>query len=104
MPNITTNHAITYTNVIAAKWGTATYSFRSIIPRPLRTLTTWAALNQKNLINWLFKFGKWCIARHIWLSAVHIDGRLNTGADEKSRVFSDNHEWMLNKQLFDDIL
>lgn len=47
---------------------------------------------------------EWCIARNIWISAVHIAGRLNTGADEKSRVFSDNHEWMLNKQSFNDIL
>ena len=31
-------------------------------------------------------------------------GRLNTEADEKSRVFSDNHEWMLNKHSFDEIL
>ena len=51
-----------------------------------------------------FQIWEWCITRHIWLSAVHIAGRLNTGADEKSRVFSDNHEWLLNKQLFDDIL
>ena len=47
---------------------------------------------------------EWCILRNIWLSAVHIPGRLNTGADEKSRVFSDNHEWMLNKHPFDKIL
>ena len=47
---------------------------------------------------------EWCIIRNIWLSAVHIPGRLNTGADEKSRVFSDNHEWMLNKHSFDKIL
>ena len=47
---------------------------------------------------------EWCIIRNIWFSAVHIPGRLNTGADEKSRVFSDNHEWMLNKHSFDKIL
>ena len=29
---------------------------------------------------------EWCISRNIWLTAVHIPGRLNTGADEKSRV------------------
>ena len=29
---------------------------------------------------------------------------VNTEADEKSRVFSDNHEWMLNKHSFDEIL
>ena len=39
---------------------------------------------------------EWYISRNIWLTAVHIPGRLNTGADEISRVFSDNHEWMLN--------
>ena len=58
----------------------------------------------KELDQLAFQIWEWCITRHIWLSAVHIAGRLNTGADEKSRVFSDNHEWMLNKQLFDDIL
>ena len=47
---------------------------------------------------------EWCISRNIWLTAVHIPGRLNTGADEESRVFSDNHEWMLNTHLFDEIL
>ena len=47
---------------------------------------------------------EWCISRNIWLSAVHIPGQLNTGADEKSRMFSDNHEWMLNKHSFDEIL
>ena len=46
-----------------------------------------------------FQIWEWCITRHISLSAVHIAGRLNTGADEKSRVFSDNHEWMLNSCL-----
>ena len=37
-------------------------------------------------------------------TAVHIPGRLNTGADEKSRVSSDNHEWMLNTHSFNEIL
>ena len=35
---------------------------------------------------------------------MHIPGQLNTGADEKSRVFSDKHEWMVNKHSFDEIL
>ena len=47
---------------------------------------------------------EWCISRNIWLTAVHTPGRLNTGDDEKSRVFSDNHEWMLNTHSFDEIL
>ena len=58
----------------------------------------------KELDQLAFQIWEWCITRHIWLSALHIACRLNTGADKKSRVFSDNHEWMLNKQLFDDIL
>ena len=47
---------------------------------------------------------EWCISRNIWLTAVHIPGRLNTGADEKSRVFSDNHEWILKTHSLDEIL
>lgn len=46
----------------------------------------------------------WCIARSLWVSAVHIAGKLNTDADEKSRHFSDKHEWMLSKQHFNDIM
>ena len=46
----------------------------------------------KELDQLAFQIWEWCITRQIGLSAVHIAGRLNTGADEKSRVFSDNHE------------
>jgi len=48
------------------------------------------ALNQLTFSVW-----EWCITRNVWLSAVHIAGILNTGADEKSREFSDRHEWKL---------
>lgn len=33
----------------------------------------------------------WCIQKNIWLSAVHIPGKLNTSADNRSRNFSDKH-------------
>jgi hypothetical protein len=50
-----------------------------------------------------FEIWQWCILRNIWISAVHIAGKTNVEADKKSRHFSDNHEWMLNKKCFQDI-
>ena len=47
---------------------------------------------------------EWCIHRNIWVSAVHIAGKLNVDADFKSRSFSDKHEWMLNRNVFTEIL
>ena len=47
---------------------------------------------------------EWCIHRNIWVSAVHIAGKLNADADFKSRSFSDKHEWMLNRNVFTEIL
>ena len=51
-----------------------------------------------------FSVWEWCITRNVWLSAVHIAGILNTGADEKSREFSDRHEWKLNELEFGKIV
>ncbi len=45
----------------------------------------------------------WCIEKNIWLSAVHIAGKLNTSANNRSRNFSDKHEWALNKSQFQEI-
>ena len=48
---------------------------------------------------------EWCISRNIWLSAVLIPGRGHERAAEiEPSVFSDNHEWMLNKHSFNEIL
>jgi hypothetical protein len=55
-------------------------------------------------IIWVDRNPLWCIARNLWLSAVHIAGKLNIEADEKSRKFSDKHEWMLNNQCFNEII
>lgn len=38
--------------------------------------------------------------RSIFLTAVHVPGVENTGADYKSRIFNDSHEWMLKKDIF----
>ena len=50
-----------------------------------------------------YKIWSWCIARNILLSITHIAGRLNTEADEKSRLFNDRTEWMLNPKIFKQI-
>ena len=42
----------------------------------------------------------WCIARSIWLTATHLPGVQNVIADRKSRVFEDETEWMLDKNIF----
>jgi hypothetical protein len=47
---------------------------------------------------------EWCIQKSMWVSAVHIAGKLNCDADTKSRVFNDRHEYMLDKIAFQSIL
>jgi len=47
------------------------------------------------------KIWNWCITRNIWLTAIHIPGIHNVQYDALSRKGHSDHEWMLNKQLFD---
>ena len=42
----------------------------------------------------------WCISRQIWVSVAHLRGVENVVADRKSRVFHDETEWMLNREIF----
>ena len=51
-----------------------------------------------------YRIWDWCSSEHLWLSAAHIPGVLNTEADEQSRKFSDASEWKLNPKLFDKII
>lgn len=44
-----------------------------------------------------------CETREIWLVATHLPGIENTEADHESRNFSENTEWALNKELFEEI-
>ena len=61
--------------------------------------------SKSTMLNTLAKeIWDWCIARNLWISAVHIAGKLNIEADEKSRKFSDKHEWMINDRLFNEII
>ena len=46
---------------------------------------------------------KWCIARNIWVSVVHLPGVQNIVADRKSRVFEDQTEWMLDRVIFREL-
>ena len=45
------------------------------------------------------KIWSWCIARSIWLSAVHIPG-CTMEADLLSRNYYSDHEWQLNPMIF----
>ena len=47
---------------------------------------------------------KWCIKRHIWISAAHLPGSLNTIADTESRSKSSNLEWMINPSILQEVL
>ena len=46
------------------------------------------------------KIWSWCIARSIWLSAVHIPGCTNVEADLLSRNCYSDHEWQLSLMIF----
>ena len=46
----------------------------------------------------------WCITRNIWLSAIYLPGRYNIVADTRSRKFNDNTEWMLNHEVFNNVV
>ena len=56
------------------------------------------------LNNIAIELWEWCIQQNIWVTAVHFAGKLNVDADLKSQSFSDKHEWMLNRNVFTDIL
>jgi hypothetical protein len=45
----------------------------------------------------------WCKSREIVVSAFHIKGTSNRIADDRSRLFNDNIEWMLCTEAFEEI-
>ena len=45
-----------------------------------------------------------CWSRQLWISAAHIPGVNKVIADQKSRTFNDNTEWMLNTSDFKNII
>ena len=47
---------------------------------------------------------EWCIQRHIWISAAHLPGSLNTVADTESRCKNNNLEWMINPNILQHAL
>ena len=56
-------------------------------------------LNELTIQMW-----EWSIKHSIWISAVHIAGASNHEADKKSRIFHDQHEYMLNVSSFRTIV
>ncbi|XP_063419548.1 uncharacterized protein LOC134703355 [Mytilus trossulus] len=60
--------------------------------------------NQGGSILSLFNISKliwlWCEERNIYITAVHVLGKLNITADYMSRHFSDSTEWKLHEKVF----
>ena len=46
----------------------------------------------------------WCMERKIYISAEHLLGKLNTVADQESRVRPDSSEWKLNPSVFQQLM
>ena len=46
----------------------------------------------------------WAILKNIWLISSYIPGKLNTEADQLSRVLNETTEWSLNDEHFDRVL
>ncbi|XP_015763048.1 PREDICTED: uncharacterized protein LOC107342108 [Acropora digitifera] len=67
-------------------------------------ITNMGGTKSTQLNNLAKEMWTWCINKNIWLSAVHIAGKLNTSTDNKSRNFSDKHEWALSKEYFQEIV
>ena len=47
---------------------------------------------------------QWALDRDIWITASYIPGVLNVEADEESRKSERRTEWMLNKDIFSQVL
>ena len=47
---------------------------------------------------------EWCSDRSIWITASYLPGSQNVDADFMSRKFNDNIEWMLNRDIFSEIV
>lgn len=46
---------------------------------------------------------QWCEDRNLWLIATHLPGVENVEADHESRNFTENTEWKLNPEIFNEI-
>ena len=69
-------------------------------PTAVAYLNNMGGIKSPKLNNLALGIWKWCISREIWVPAVHIAGKTNVETDKQSRQFSDQHEWILNRKLF----
>ena len=56
------------------------------------------------LANLAIALWEWCLENQLIVSAQHLPGKLNIGADSESRVLTDSSDWKLNSNLFQAIL
>lgn len=47
---------------------------------------------------------EWCIERNNWITPTYLPGKQNTEADNYSRKFNDRTEWMLDEEVFNNIV
>ncbi|XP_060595146.1 uncharacterized protein LOC132749435 [Ruditapes philippinarum] len=62
-------------------------------------INNFGGMESRDLDNLSKLIWKWCLDRNVYISAVHVPGRLNS-ADFYSRNFSDSTEWMLKDDIF----
>ena len=55
------------------------------------------------MLNALLRIWNWCCSREIWISAEHVPGKTNQ-ADKDSREFNENIEWMINADIFNQLV
>ena len=46
----------------------------------------------------------WCLQRNIMVSAEHLPGQLNVGADQESRAKGDSSDWRLDPTVFQSLM
>ena len=50
------------------------------------------------------QFWNWCLQKGIMVSAEHLPGRLNVGANQESRAKGDSSDWRLNPTVFQNLM
>ena len=58
----------------------------------------------QKLSNLAIELWNYALNRNLIISAIHIPGKLNVLADQKSRIFKDSIEWMLNPRIFKGVV
>ena len=58
----------------------------------------------QSLMKMTTQLWNWCLQKGIALSAEHLPGRLNVGADQELRAKGDSSDWKLNPTVFQSLM